>query len=247
MSSHRIPIYKNKEWRCLFSKMKRLLLHLVIALAFLCGAISFAQTNAEAFFYAGWSAFRAKNYNEALTNFTKSIELEPRNADTYNGRGRTKWWLQDYYGAIADYDIAICLNTQCGGYYCNRGQAKFALKMVPAALADYNKAIELDPTNTQAFFNRGTLKTFYLTNYTEAVADFTKAIDLHNDPNEEDIFFWRGNVRRELKDYAGAIADYSRAIELNTNSGWALALPARTNLDTARKQLLEMKKKNRIE
>ena len=75
------------------------------------------------------------------------------------------------------------------------------------------------------------------------MADFTKAIDLQNDPNEEDIFFWRGNVKHELKDYAGAIADYSRSIELNTNSGWALALPARTNLDTARKQLLELKKK----
>src|SRR5712671_6473 len=149
-----MPIYKNKAWRCLFIRMKKLLLHLVITLACLGGATGFAQTNAESFFYAGWSAFSAKNYNAALTNFTKSIELEPRNADTYNGRGRTKWWLQDYSGAIADYDKAICVNAQCGGYYCNRGQAKFALKMMPEALADFNKAIELDPTNTQAFFNR---------------------------------------------------------------------------------------------
>jgi tetratricopeptide (TPR) repeat protein len=86
--------------------------------------------------------------------------------------------LKDYQGAVADYDKAIALNPKCGGYYCNRGDAEFWLKMVTEAQADYNKSIELDPHNAQAYFNRGKLKAVCLTNYTEAIADFTKAIHM---------------------------------------------------------------------
>jgi serine/threonine-protein kinase len=156
-------------------------------------------------------------------------------------RGRTKWWLRDYSGAIADYDRAIALNPKCGGYYSNRGEAKYTLKKVPEALADYNKCIELDPGNAQAYFNRGTLKILCLTNYTEAITDFTKAIELHSDPHEEDIFLWRGNAKLQLKDYAGAIVDYSKSIELNPKGG--CSQDAITNLATARKQLRESEKK----
>ena len=204
----------------------------------------FAQTNAESFYYAGCSAFNAGNYNAALTNFTSSIELNPRMPITYCMRGRTKWWLKDYSGAITDYDQSIALDPKCGGYYCNRGQAKYSLKMIPEALADFNKAIKLDPVNAQAYFNRGHLKTLCLTNYTEAVADFTKAIEMHSDPQEEDIYCWRGNARMELKDYIGAIADYEKALALNTNTDWGNAFYIKTNLVLARKLLGESKKDN---
>lgn len=173
------------------------------------------KTNDEFFYLLGRAALKAGNHNGAVTNFTKALDRNDRYADAYLGRGMSKWWLQDYLGAISDYDKAIRLNPKCGGYYCNRGQAKLSLKMIPEALSDYTKAIELDPQNAQAYYNRGTLKFLCLSNSTDAVMDFTKAIDLHNDSHEEDIFYWRGNARLELKDYAGAVADYTKAIQLN--------------------------------
>jgi tetratricopeptide (TPR) repeat protein len=199
-----------------------------------------AQTNAAFFFEVARSSFNVGRYDVALTNLTKSVELNPTSEDAYNARGRTKWWLRDYSGAVADYDKAIALNPKCGGYYSNRGQAKFSLKMVKEALADYNKSVELDPRNAQAYFNRGTLKTVCLSNYTEAVADFTKAIELHSDPHEEDIFFWRGNAKLELNDFAGAIADYSKSLELNSKSD--CSEDATENLARARKRLFEAQK-----
>lgn len=223
--------------------MKNILIQLLYAVACAGCATCSAQTNAESFYGAGGNAFNARNYAAALTNFTRAVELNPRHAGAYCGRGMSKWWLQDYSGAIADYDKAIALNPKEGGYYSNRGQARFALHKVSEALADYNKAIDLDPRNVQAHFNRGTLKVLGLTNYAGAAADFTKAIELHSDPQEEDIFFWRGYARQQLKDYAGAIADYAKSIELNTNVEWSLASYASTNLDGARKQLLESRKK----
>jgi len=155
----------------------------------------------------------------------------------------SKWWLHNYRGAIADYDKAIVLDPTCGGYYCNRGQARFSLKMVPEALADYDRAIELDPRNAQAYYNRGTLMAVSLTNYARAVADLTKALDLHSDPYEKDIFFWRGKARLELKEYAGAVADFSKALESNQDSDWSYRSSASTNRDIALRLLRESKKK----
>jgi tetratricopeptide (TPR) repeat protein len=223
--------------------MKRVRLYLIGVLIFLSGSTSgFAQTNAESFYYSGCSAFNAQSYGAALTNFTSSVKLNPLNADAYNMLGATKWWLQDYNGAIVDYDKAIALNPKSGCYYCNRGQAKFTLQLIPDALADYNKAIELDPKGAQPYFNRGTIKLFSLTNYTEAIADFTKAINLHSDPHEEDIYFWRGFARHKLKDYAGAIDDYKKSLQLNPSIDWDNAMMVRTNIDIALKQLQEFQK-----
>ncbi len=195
--------------------MEKIFLHLIIVLACLAGVTCFAQTNAESFYYAGCIAFKNGNYKTALTNFTSSIELYPEMPVTYCMRGRTRWCLKDYSGALEDHDKSIALDPKCGGYYSNRGQAEYSLKMMREALIDFNKAIELDPTNAQAYFNRGSLKFHSLTNYVEAIADFTKAIEIHTDPNEEDIHVWRGNARLELGDYAGAIAYYQKDLKIN--------------------------------
>jgi tetratricopeptide (TPR) repeat protein len=149
-----------------------------------------------------------------------------------------EYWLADYRGAISNYDRAIELNPACSGYYCNRGQSKFELGETSAALADYNRAIQLDPKNAQAYLNRGTLKACAQTNLTDAVADFTKAIEAHTDPQEYEIFFVRGNAKKELKDFTGAVADYTKALQLNPKYE-----PARTNLAIAQNALHGRKEK----
>jgi len=223
--------------------MKKVVFQFVCSCACLAIVISYGQTNPPMLLKAGTSAFEAHDYDAALTNFSKCIQLYPQSADAYCGRGMCKWWLHDDSGAVADYDEAIALNPKCGGYYCNRGQAKFAMKKCGDALADYNKSIELDPGNAQAYFNRGTLKVLCLTNYTEAISDFNKAIDLHTDPQPEDVYFMRGCVKQQLKDFPGAIADYSKALELNPSSDWSNAVLAKTNLELARKLMLDSQKK----
>lgn len=251
--AHQIArLYKIGFLRCLLSDMKPVIILLTICLLGAGCATSKLQTQAAqakgdrvtkaTFFYeVARSNFNVGRYDVALTNLTKAVELNRLYEEAYHARGRTRWCLQDYNGAIADYDEAIALNSKCGGYYCNRGQAKYSLKMVPEALADYNKAIELDSGIAQAYFNRGTLKLVSLSNYSGAIADFTKAIELHNDPQEECIYFWRGNAKLELKDYAGAIADFGKSLELNPNGGCARF--ATTNLDLARKLLSEFEQK----
>ena len=222
--------------------MKRVLYCLMCLLASVAAVNGQVQTNAQALFYAGCSAYSARHYTEALTNFTTSAELYPLHADTYNMLGRTKWWLGDYHGAIEAYNKAIALEPKCGGYYSNRGQSELSLKMMPETLADFNRAIRLDPKNAQAHFNRGTFEFLYQTNYPAALADLNQAIQLDSDPHEEDIFYWRGIMKEELGDSAGAVGDYQRALALNTNADWPMLPNLTTNLFLAQKMLVKSKK-----
>jgi lipoprotein NlpI len=66
-----------------------------------------------------------------------------------------------------------------------------------------------------AFSHRGFARK-KLKDYTAALADFDKAIDLN--PKESGSYVDRGLIKNNLKDYDGALADFNMAIELNTNN-----------------------------
>lgn len=55
--------------------------------------------------------------------------------------------------------------------------------------------------------------------YTGAIADFSKAIEL--DPENKYAYYSRGTAKYELEDYIGAIADYSKAIEITPKNASA--------------------------
>ena len=63
------------------------------------------------------------------------------------------------------------------------------------------------------FYRKEGLRSLKLEDYEEAAACYTKAIDI--DPEDDDIFFYRGFAYTRLNQYEKALADYDRAIELN--------------------------------
>jgi len=63
------------------------------------------------------------------------------------------------------------------------------------------------------FYRREGLRSLKLEDYEEAVVCYSKAIDI--DPEDDDVYFFRGFAHTRLKQYEKALADYNRAIELN--------------------------------
>ncbi len=81
--------------------------------------------------------------------------------------------------------------------------AFFVLLLLPlAALAQTKPKVSKD---AEAYFNRGLAK-YYQEDYTGAIADYTKAIEI--DPKLAAAYYNRGAAKARLKDYTGAIADY---------------------------------------
>jgi tetratricopeptide (TPR) repeat protein len=79
------------------------------------------------------------------------------------------------------------------------------------SLADLFEAIRLDPTSADAFNNRG-LTYSGLQQYDQAIADFTRAIELSPRPRTYDS---RGRAYLKARDHASALVDFSRSIEID--------------------------------
>ena len=114
--------------------MKKLLLLLVVI-----SLSGFGQT-ADDYYNKGISKFSLKDYKGAISEFSKTIILNPNYADAYINRGISKKKTLDYTGAITDYNKAIQLNPNNSDYFYNRGIAKYNLEDYNGSISDFNKA-----------------------------------------------------------------------------------------------------------
>ena len=187
-----------------------------------------------------------KRYNEAIVDYNKVMELDPKDALAYKNRGLAYYSLKRYDEAIADCNKAIELDPKDAMIYHNRGVAYRDLERDDEAIADYNKAIELDPNLALAYGNRGPAY-HHLKRYNEAIGDYNKWIEL--DPNPAPAYYDRGLAYYDLNKYDEAIADYTKAIELdqnfdNAHAGLGDSLFMKEDYDNAEKEYREAVKIN---
>ena len=119
-------------------------------------------------------------HQKAIDNYTKAIELNPKDAAAYYNRGRAYYNLGQYQKAIDDYTKAIELDPNCMEAYYSRGCAYDSLEEYRKAIEDYNKVIELDPQSSEGYFKRG-YAYYYLGEHSQALEDFYKAAELDPD------------------------------------------------------------------
>ena len=169
-------------------------------------------------FRRGNRHYHAREYEDAVAEYTQAIALDPKYARAYNNRGAANNYLGQYAEAIADCTQAITLDPKYAAAYNNRGAANNYLGQYAEAIADCTQAITLDPKYAAAYNNRGYANN-HLGKYAEAIADCTQAIALA--PQVAAAYNNRGNAYRNLGQYAEAIADCTQAIVLNPQSAKA--------------------------
>jgi tetratricopeptide (TPR) repeat protein len=94
----------------------------------------------------------------AIGDFTRAIELNPKDDAPYYNRAQAKWIKKDAAGAIADYTRAIELGSTNPAAYNNRGNARAENNDRDGAIADYTRAIQLKPDYALAYYNRAMTK-----------------------------------------------------------------------------------------
>ncbi|HEY8561074.1 MAG TPA: TonB family protein [Pyrinomonadaceae bacterium] len=104
---------------------------------------TFYQNRANANFVIG-------EYDSAITDYNKAIELNPKEPDVFFSRGLAYFNKQSYTPAIADFDKVIELDPKEAMAYFKRGNALEKTGSFERALTDYRKAVELDPENEPA-------------------------------------------------------------------------------------------------
>jgi tetratricopeptide (TPR) repeat protein len=158
---------------------------------------------------------RLEHYEEAVNDFTRTIELKPESEQSFINRSITYQSMERYEEAIADATRAIELKPEFKLGLGIRGITYRLMKRYEEAIADFTRAIELKPESESAFGSRGNAYRL-MKRYEEAIADFTRAIELK--PESESAFGSRGITYRLMKRYEEAIADFTRAIELKPES-----------------------------
>nr|MCW1970514.1 protein kinase [Anaerolineae bacterium] len=66
--------------------------------------------SATDWYKSGDDFFFKRDYDRAMADYSKAIELNPNNPDYWKSRGVSYWWKKDYDRAIADLSKAIELN-----------------------------------------------------------------------------------------------------------------------------------------
>jgi TonB family protein len=104
---------------------------------------AFYQNRANANFVMG-------EYDTAISDYNKAIELNPKEPDVYFSRGLAHFNKSSYAPAIADFDKVIELDPKEAMAYFKRGNALEKTGNFEKALTDYQKTVELDPANEPA-------------------------------------------------------------------------------------------------
>ena len=192
-----------------------------------------------AFTLAGNEYAKLGDHEKAIANFTKAIELNPRNIQAYLDRGVARCYLGDHkHAAYEDLWDAVDLNplklankneqsrallekveqksihdlTLILAESLNaRGAAFFKAKDFDDAFSDFDEAIKYAPDKYQLYIHRGAVNAEFW-HYEEAAADYTEALRLR--PDFALAYSYRAHVYIDLDKYHEAIADYDKKFSM---------------------------------
>jgi tetratricopeptide (TPR) repeat protein len=179
-----------------------------------------APEDALAFIQRGIAYRQKGDANRAIAEFSRALQIDPRNAQAYQGRGNALSSKADFDRAIADYSRALEIDPHLSLAYVNRGLAFVKKKDSARAIADYTAAIKLDPKLALAYLNRGSAFA-RRGDYDRAITDFTEALKL--DGKLTLAYVNRGLAHAKKGIFDRAIADYTKALEIDPNNREAKA------------------------
>jgi len=184
-------------------------------------------TNPEYFMLLGDVCHKLKDWEQAITAYTRVIRLSDETktlVEAYNYRGIARFQLDKYEESLEDFNNAIRIDPNHAESYSNRGAVKDSHYEFEEAIADLNIALSLQPECAEAYNNRANARKD-IGNYEGAMKDYDRAILLK--PEYAEAHYNRANLKFVLGDYDDCIVDYDKAIELNPD--YAIAYNNRGN------------------
>lgn len=167
------------------------------------------------------------DYEAALKDYTRAVEMEPSNPELLNSRGKTYFdmaasgkyknqekslmekALKDYTEALLKPKITPKSKSEA---LSNRGAAYGMAGMNEESIRDITESVQIDPNNKNAYANRSIA---YLNTgqYEKALGDYQQYLKF--DPNNFNFWYETGMVQRVMKRNDDAIKSLDHALQLN--------------------------------
>jgi len=127
-----------------------------------------------------------KRNKEALSDFTKSISLNPAYIEPYNNKGTTLYNEGLLTEALSYLNYAIENSPEYTEAYVNKGIVLATQKKYSKALENFNRAIEIEPNNADIYINRS-LTYLNMGDKNKSCLDISTAIKLKH-PDAQAIY-----------------------------------------------------------
>jgi tetratricopeptide (TPR) repeat protein len=164
-------------------------------------------------------------FDLAIEDYDKAIELAPRILNGYVGRAIVWEDKGDVSKAIADLDRALKIEPKSAWLFSQRGIADGKKKEFDRAIADFTSAIWYRTFNSSAFGDRGKAK-LEKGDLDSALTDLNLAIWI--DPDNASAYGNRARAFKLKHEFHKALLDYDTLAELQPVTGrneaaWLLA------------------------
>jgi tetratricopeptide (TPR) repeat protein len=172
------------------------------------------STNKDADSYAELADayYDKRDFDNALVNYTKAINLAPREAGSYVRRGFIYHYTGEVVKAYDDYNNAVRLDPslksepyiQCMLYDVTADNANTGVNICTKTITEF-------PGFSLAYYKRGVAYRA-LKNYDLSLRDFTKSIELY--PSFFNSHIYRGLIYVEQNKLSAAMTEYNKAIQV---------------------------------
>ncbi|ESZ90571.1 mitochondrial precursor proteins import receptor [Sclerotinia borealis F-4128] len=148
---------------------------------------------------------------DALSDLSKSIELEPDYTQSYIKRASMHLELGDKDAAAADFDKAMEQHDDDPDIYYHRAQLNFILGELSQAARDYQKSIDLDRDFIFSHIQLGVTQ-YKMGSTASSMGTFRRTIKAFEDV--PDAYNYYGELLLDQQKYDEAISQFEKAVEL---------------------------------
>lgn len=181
---------------------------------FMYRGTSYIKLNREGKYF-GYTEQR-RNLNKdlierAISDYSRAIEISPRNAMAFFDRALAYFEKGDVDGAIRDCDKALELKPGYLEAYFVRGNAFHEKTEYDKAISDFNQAILIEPKHSASYINRASVYSD-VGNLDQALADYSKSLALSSDSAV--AYYNRGRTYARKDESDNALKDFQRALQV---------------------------------
>jgi Tfp pilus assembly protein PilF len=176
--------------------------------------------NSFAHYYSlGMAAFEKGDYQEAITQFKRSVELKSDVARTQNELGLCYIYMHDYDNAIYHLERALAIDSRMIDVHNNLGAAYLSKKDYAKAEQHFQLLLQSSDYKTKfnPLYNLGNLK-MEQNDFDSALTYYLSTLELKvKIPNDQliYIYFQLGNIYIARGDYKNSLFYFEEALLLN--------------------------------
>ncbi|MEW6302891.1 MAG: tetratricopeptide repeat protein [Verrucomicrobiota bacterium] len=150
--------------------------------------------DAQAYIDSGDKKREQQDWDGAIADYTRAIELDPKKATAYVSRASAKEAKGDFTGAVADWSQVIQLQPNSSYWYLVRSTARRKAGDLSGAIADASQSLQLPGNHPSSAYKNRAYARHMQRDYDGAIADYTKSIEAEASTARNSTYVDRANA-----------------------------------------------------